>query len=115
MGWVESMHIFCSASETARDACQQLLVQPNLQPHELEKLLLLETLVAQHDIDDDFITLLEVYYDNFIAIIQAKSLDQLCHTTRALLQGIESVFPNGILIPRLIKEGKWETSKEILG
>ena len=43
-------------------------------------------------IDNDFITLLEAYYNNFIAAIQATSIEDLCYTIQALLHEIESFF-----------------------
>jgi len=46
--------------------------------------------------------------------MQAKLLEDLHYVIRALLCGTESIFSDSILIPKLIKEGKWEILKEIL-
>ena len=42
-------------------------------------------------------------------------MDELRHISRALLHGIDSIFPDGVLLSKLDKEGKWSTIKEILG
>jgi len=39
------------------------------------------------------VKLLEVYIDDFMGLLQAPTTDQLQHFTRAVLQGIHSVFP----------------------
>lgn len=118
MGWVESMYFFCAASETARDVSQQLLNKPPLPQHPLENIILPEKLppTLNHDIPPEkLLQMFEVYVDDFLAIIQAASLDELKKFTRAFLWGIESIFPEGISIAKLEKEGRWDPVKEILG
>ena len=56
-----------------------------------------------------------LHVDDFIAVVQAKSVKELQHVTRALLHGIESISPDGMSMSKLHKEGKWESKKEILG
>ena len=73
----------------------------------------------------EFMKLLEVYINNFIGIIQAKSIKELQHFTRAVLHAIYNTF----LLPeltgstmgpkisqkKLTEEGLWQTQKEIIG
>ena len=118
MGWVESMYIFCAASETTRDVGQQLLEKNHLPPHKLEDIILPDEIeeVKSDDFDPaEFLRLIEVYVDDFIAIVQVRTMDELRHVSRALLYGIDSIFPDGVSLSKLHKEGKWSTVKEILG
>ena len=71
--------------------------------------------LKNHISPEKLLTLMEVYVDDFIAVCQAKTIEELRHATRSLLHGIDSIFPNGISIKKLLKEGKWEARKEILG
>ena len=41
-----------------------------------------------------WVQLAECYVDDFIGLIQTDSIEKLRHFTRAILHGIESVFPN---------------------
>ena len=58
---------------------------------------------------------MEVCVNGIISIFQAKSIEELRHATRSLLYGIESIFPNGVSINKLLNEGKWKACKETLG
>jgi len=70
--------------------------------------------------------LLDVYMDDFLGLMQAPSLQQLGNFMRAVLHGIHKVFPplgpmddqddKPISIKKLKQgDGRWATSKEILG
>lgn len=118
MGWVESMYFFCAASETARDVSQQLLHKQDMDEHPLEHVIMPDAIppTLNYNLDEEqLLRMFEVYVDDFIAIAQASSMDDLRNITRAFLWGIESIFPEGISMQKLEKEGKWHTSKEILG
>ena len=66
---------------------------------------------------------MEVYVDNFILLLQTKSLTVLRDKTRNLLQAIYNTFSkqeinqqsNPLSVKKLEEEGVWETRKEILG
>ena len=58
---------------------------------------------------------MEVYVDDFIAIYPAKYIDELRYASLSLLHGINSIFLGGFSIKKLLKEGKWEARKEMLG
>ena len=67
----------------------------------------------------------EVYMDDFIAYLQAQSQAQLLHISRALLHAIHDIFPPPTLTgstmedpishKKLLLDGIWSTTKEILG
>ena len=70
--------------------------------------------------------MLEVYVDNFCAMVQSTNVAELCHISQALLHSIHKVFPppkvsgiggeNSISLNNLkAGEGTWETRKELLG
>ena len=77
------------------------------------------------DPNEAFLHLLEVYIDNFIALIQTTNVDHIKKLTRSLLNAISDIFPPPaitgskmgppISLKKLIAEGTWETWKEILG
>ena len=130
MGWSESPPLFCSASETARDAAQELLEKPGLlPPHTLESFCLPEDidLPSIERVDNETLTkLLDVYMDDFIGLAQAPTHGELLHFTRAVLHGIHTVFPppgpsedpddEPISVKKLKQgDGLWSTKKEILG
>jgi len=96
MGWTESPPIFSTASETAHDVGQEALnCQQPLPPHKLETLCLPDTIILTkpHNISTDQLAkLLEVYVDDFMGLIQAPTMEELLHFTRAILHGIHTVF-----------------------
>jgi len=127
MGWSESPPFFCAATETARDiAATSLSATKPLHHHPLEHIML-----SGHDTDDDttehrkFLTLLEVYVDDFIALAHTTNPRELQRISRALLHAIEAIFPGpevtgssmgpAVSTKKLIAEGTWESKKEILG
>ena len=131
MGWSESPPFFCAATETARDvAMKNIQNKASLEPHPLESIMLGD---ANFDFlpktyqnqPTEFIKLLEVYIDDFIGVIQAKSVEELQQFTRAVLHAIYNTFPPPELTgstmgppiseKKLTEEGLWQTCKEILG
>ena len=80
---------------------------------------------VDRDPNEAFLHLLEVYIDDFIALIQTTNEDHIKKLTRSLLNAISDIFPSPattgsnmgppISLKKLIAEGTWETRKEILG
>ena len=80
---------------------------------------------TERDPNEAFLHLLEVYIDNFIALIQTTNIDHITQLTRSLLNAISDIFPPPsvtgskmgppISVKKLISEGTWETRKEIIG
>lgn len=62
MGWCESPHLFCSASEMERDGIEELMKQESLPAHKFEKQMFDET-----------------YNDGITPISNATSKEQLLH------------------------------------
>jgi hypothetical protein len=72
-----------------------------------------------------FLSLIEVYIDDFIIVIQSTNKLHLLQFSRRILDGITKVFPPPALSgsemahpvseKKLIKDGIWGTRKEILG
>jgi len=98
MGWCKSPAFFCSASETACNLAQHLLMDDHavLPPHPLKHLCLpsdnaLPTITATNL--PNLLKLLEVYVDDFISMIQGPSKHNLLHFTRAVLHGIHKNCP----------------------
>ena len=94
MGWCESPPLFCTATETARDVIQTLAtkISSPLPPHPLEHYMLPEQLQESkhaHNPSSE----VEVYVDDFIAITNDLSEENLTKLSRAILHGIHSVFP----------------------
>ena len=131
MGWSESPPFFCAATETARDVAASALRDNNeATPHPMEDIMMNIdwTTIPAHKAEPaltKFLTLLEVYVDDFIALVQSTDPTQLRTVSRHLLHAIDNVFPNpsitgskmgpAISNKKLIEEGTWETRKEILG
>jgi hypothetical protein len=131
MGWSESPPFFCAATETARDLAQiSLDKNQQLPKHHMEDIVMNIdwSQIPAHTAEPQltkFLTLLEVYVDDFIAITQSTDEDHLRNVTRHLLDAIDSIFPGpattksnlgpAISKKKLLAEGVWETRKEILG
>jgi hypothetical protein len=131
MGWCDSPAYFCAASETARDVAEDLIARPqgSLAEHPLEGYLIRPQDWPDDTIDqtaDKFTRLLEVYIDDFIQLAQTTNQEQLRHLSRAVLQGIHSIFPppevtghdgeDPVSMKKLLQgDGLWTVRKEILG
>ena len=55
---------------------------------------------------EKLLKLFENYVDNFIAVVQVKTNEDLYHTSRALLYSIDSIFQEEISVIKLYKERK---------
>ena len=131
MGWSESPPFFCAATETARDvAAHQLATNQTPPKHHMENIMMdIDwSKIPAHAVEPHttkFLTLLEVYVDDFIALVQTTNPAHLLTVTRTLLHAIDNVFPGpeisgstmgpAVSTKKLIAEGTWETRKEILG
>jgi len=130
MGWTESPLLFCTATEMARDIGQEKINADNqLEPHALEHHCIpdnLNSLPTTPISTAQLTKLLEVYVDDFMGLMEAPTATKLLHFTRAVLQGIHSVFPppgpeddptdEPISIKKLQQgNGLWSMWKEILG
>jgi hypothetical protein len=99
MGWMDSPAYFCAASETGRDVGVTLANRPegSLPAHPLEDMM--TSTEEFMEIQDKctnlefFISLMEVYIDDFIQLAQTTNPAQLLHLSRAILHGIRSLFP----------------------
>lgn len=74
----------------------------------------------------EVVNLIEVFVDDYIAISNAATQQQLLHISRAMLHGIHSIFPppevtghageDPIAQKKMLEgEGLWQDCKEILG
>jgi len=131
MGWCKSPAFFCTASETAHYLAQAWLATPqgSLPYHPMESECMpqqMELLYITTATTQAFMELLEVYVDDFIGAIQATSLENLLHFTRAILHEIHAIFPPPAITGHAggdpISEKKlklgdrmWAIQKEILG
>jgi hypothetical protein len=127
-----------AASETARDLADEYFQASTLPPHTPQNIMLSlddGTTKQTGNPQTSFLhpnrqkttdtPLFESYVDDFIAMFQTTSTDTVTHTTRALLHAINDIFPppsqNGsrlehpISVKKLKEEGRWSTTKEVLG
>ena len=135
MGWGQSPPFFCAATETARDIAQDNFDNKKpLPPQPMEDIMMAidwSTIPqpaslpeSEHD-KCQFLSILEVYIDDFIGLIQSTDKTHLLRLSRTILSAITNVFPppeitNSAMGPpvsvkKLIAEGTWEVRKEILG
>ena len=130
MGWSESPRFFCSATKTAQDLPQKYFTEDiPCTPHKDEHIILdinwKNIPKGNRNKDLAFLHLLEVYIDDFIALIQSTDEEEITRLTRCILQGITDIFPppdltgGSIEAPisckKLIEDGIWATRKGILG
>jgi hypothetical protein len=108
MGWSESPPFSCAAKETARDIIDEqmrnnviLLKQP------MENIMMAIDWTAVDKLPNQpaatecdqckFLSLIEVYIDDFIGVIQSTNKAHLLEFSRRILDGITKVFPPPIL------------------
>jgi hypothetical protein len=127
MGWCESPPFFCSGSETARDVITQIHEEANLPTHRIENDMLADIMTTiEWENSKKFLTLFEVFVDDFIGATNNGAYNHLRQVSRSMIHGIHSIFPppeiskhNGedpISESKIAKgEGLWSTEKEILG
>jgi hypothetical protein len=126
MGWVKSAPYFCAASEIAQDVAVQYVKMRtgSLLRHKFEDWA--GANVAKVNNPQQAMSLrciLEVYVNDFIALIVPTSRAPVEHVVRGILQGIHDVFPQSIddgkdpiSAKKLRKsDGTFETKKCILG
>ncbi len=129
MGWVESSPYFCAATEISRDIAVQYC-ETKLGTFKKHKF---DALVAGHaimvELPETYKTqqhmqyLIEVYVDNFMALIIPTSKEEVTYVGRAVIHGIHDVFPehkNDMTDPiaknNLFKgKGQMFTTKTLLG
>jgi hypothetical protein len=129
MGWNESPAFFCAATETVRDLSQVWIDhETTLPPHPMEHYAGPSQAPKRQQPGDPQLQMSAVYVDDHImACVENHQGDLLERTARATLHAIHSVFasPDGmaqvglkdpISAKKLAKgDGRWATTKEILG
>ena len=96
MVWYEIPPFFCYSTETAREIILKWIdIGKPLPPHPFEHILIQQ--MQQHPTQPysstTFVTIIEVFVDNFIANTKNHNIDHLTHVSRCLLHGIHSIFP----------------------
>jgi hypothetical protein len=103
MGWGESPPFFCAATETARDIAQENFeTKKVMAPQPMEDIMmdidwttvpLPARLPSSENDKGKFLSVLEVYIDDFIGLIQSTNKDHLLQCSRTILSAISNVFP----------------------
>jgi hypothetical protein len=136
MGCSESPPFFYAATKKARDIIDEKMRNNVILPEQPMENIMMDvdwTTVQKFpnqptstECDQrKFLSLIEVYIDNFIGVIQSTNKAHLLQFSRCILDGITKVFPPPALSGRkmahpvsekkLIEDGIWDTRKEILG
>jgi hypothetical protein len=129
MGWVESPPYFCAATETSCDIAVQYCETKlgTLKKHTFDALVAGHATMAElpetYKTQQHMQYLIEVYVDDFMALIIPTSKEEVTHVGQAIMHGIHDVFPehendttNPIAKNKLFKgEGQMSTTKMLLG
>ena len=126
MGWCESPPFFCASSETARDIIDRIIDDPSLPSHRFENMMMSGFVKQEVPQTKGDVTLLEVFVDDFVGCTNDVTEENLLKTSRAMINGIHSIFPppeitkhtggDPVSEKKLEKgEGTWSHTKEILG
>jgi hypothetical protein len=129
MGWNESPAYFCATIKTVRDVAQTWIDKKVKQPeHPFEKFTAPTVPAKQQSNEGPEHQMSAVYVDDFLlAAVEDKTGKLLQRTARATLHAIHSVFPSPaatgmpdakdpVSEKKLAKgDGRWNTTKEILG
>ena len=126
MGWCESPPLFCTGTETARDIIQKISEDTNLPHHRFEHIMLQNVSKAPIKSDDNNVTIQEVFVDDFVAATNDTSCPHLEQVSKAMINGIHSIFPppeitthpgGDPISEKKLKagDGTWSNKKEILG
>jgi hypothetical protein len=129
MGWVESPPYFCAATETSRNITVQYCETKlgTLKKHKFDALVAGHATMAElpemYETQQHMQYLIEVYVDNFMALVIPTSKEEVTHVGQAVMHGIHDVFPehkndttNPIAKNKLFKgEGQMSTIKMLLG
>ena len=92
MGWVESSPFFCVASETERDMAQDYCETAirSIPPHKFTNYVIgnsaYEALPEQDGNNNTFRYLLEVYVDDYVALVIPTSREQLRHVSDSTMK-----------------------------
>jgi hypothetical protein len=129
MGWVESPPYFCAATETSRDIATTYCKTKigTLPSHKFDDLVSADDAVGELPYtpatNKHIRYLIEVYVDNFMAIVISTTQHNVTHVCQGVMHGIHDIFPaddndvnNPISKNKLLKgEGTMSTTKTILG
>lgn len=129
MGWVESPPYFCAATETSRDIATTYCETEigTLPSHKFDKHVSENEATRELPVtpltNKSMRYLIEVYVDDFMAIVIPTKQEDVTHVGRAVMYGIHDVFPaddndanDPISEKKLLKrEGEMSTTKTILG
>jgi hypothetical protein len=102
MGWVESHPYFCAATETSRDIAMQYckIKLGTLKEQKFDALMASDATVAElpetSETQKYMRYLIEVYVDDFMALVIPTSLREVTHVGRAVMHGIHNVFPEHV-------------------
>ncbi len=129
MGWVKSPPYFCAATETSRDIvmtyCEMRI--GTLPSHKFDKLVSADDAVGElpdmPTTNKHLRYLIEVYVNNFMAIVIPTTRQDVTHVGQAVMHGIHNIFladdndaNDPISKNKLIKgEGTMSTTKTIFG
>jgi hypothetical protein len=108
MGWSESQPFFCAATEIARDIIDDKMGNNVILPEQpMENIMMAVDWTTVDKLPNQpaaaernqrkFLSLIEVYIDNFIGVIQSTNKAHLLQFSRRILDGIKKVFPPPIL------------------
>jgi hypothetical protein len=98
MGWVESPPYFCPATETAWDFTNEYTDMPivSIPEHKFARGTVngesYSDIPTEHD-GRTFLSMIEVYVDNFMSLVIPVSQLQLMHIVAVVMTGIHDVFP----------------------
>jgi hypothetical protein len=126
MGWCESPPFFCSGSETARDIIETISTNPTLPNNKFVPIMLREYLEQNTPETKGSETSFEVFVDDFIGATNNLTRRHLEQVSKAMINGIHSIFPppdvtnhpggDPVSEKKLEKgEGTWSHNKEVLG
>ncbi len=129
MGWVESPPYFCAATETSRDIAMQYceIKLGTLKEQKFDALVAGNATVAElpetSETQKYMRYLIEVYVDDFMALVIPKSSREVTHVGWAIMHCIHDIFPeheddatDPIAKNKLLKgKGQMSTSKTLLG
>jgi lantibiotic modifying enzyme len=136
MGWSESPPFSCAATETAGDIIAKKMRNDVILPEQqLENIMMAVDWTTVKKLPNHptaterdqrkFLSLIEVYIDDFIGVIHSTNKAHLLQFSRRILDGITKVFPppklsgskiaHPVSEKKLFEDGIWDTLKETLG
>jgi hypothetical protein len=129
MGWVEAPPYFCAATGTSRNITMQYCETEigTLKKHKFDALVSSNAMLAElpetYKTKKDMKYLIEVYVDDFMALVIPTSIKEVTHVGQVVMHGIHDVFQehdnnanNPIAKNKLLKgKGQISTTKMLLG